>query len=136
MNSTKSLKRILIIEDDEPLCWLLDRILKVKYEPIILQNGLDALSWLSTNELPDLIVSDLQMPSLDGIELLENIQTSGILRNIPVIILSGSEDPEKRRKCLALGASSYVIKPFEPQLLIEEIENTFKRAENPLAINR
>lgn len=76
------------------------------------------------------------MPSLDGIELLENIQTSGILRNIPVIILSGSEDSEKRKKCLALGASSYLIKPFEPQLLIEEIENTFKRVEKPLAINR
>ena len=134
--STQAPKKILIIEDDEPLCWLLDRILKGKYEVTILQNGLDALAWLSSNTLPDLIISDLHMPSLDGIELLENIQTSGILRNIPVIILSGSEDPEKRKKCLALGASSYLIKPFEPQLLIEEIENTFKRVEKPLAINR
>lgn len=115
---------------------MLDRILKGKFEVIIHQNGLDALAWLSSNTLPDLIISDLHMPSLDGLELLENIQTSGILRNIPVIILSGSEDPEKRKKCLALGASSYLIKPFEPQLLIEEIENTFKRVEKPLAINR
>lgn len=134
--STQTLKKILIIEDDEPLCWLLDRILKGKFEVTILQNGLDALAWLSSNNLPELIISDLHMPSLDGIELLENIQTSGILRNIPVIILSGSEDAEKRKKCLALGASSYIIKPFEPQLLIEEIENTFKRVEKPLAINR
>lgn len=131
-----SLKRILIIEDDTPLCWLLERILKDKYQVFFLQNGLDALSWLSGSPLPDLIISDLHMPSLDGIELLENIQTSGILRNIPVIILSGSEDPEKRKKCMTLGASSYIIKPFEPQSLIEEIENTFKRAESPLAINR
>lgn len=134
--SNQTLKKILIIEDDEPLCWLLDRILKGKFEVTILQNGLDALAWLSSNTLPDLIISDLHMPSLDGIELLENIQTSGILRNIPVIILSGSEDTEKRKKCLTLGASSYIIKPFEPQLLIEEIENTFKRVEKPLAINR
>ncbi|MBX2898335.1 MAG: response regulator [Cyclobacteriaceae bacterium] len=130
------LKRILIIEDDVPLCWLLERILKGKFEVEILQNGLDALAWLSGNKLPDLIISDLHMPSLDGIELLENIQTSGILRSIPVIILSGSEDPEMRKRCLALGAGSYIIKPFEPQLLIEEIENTFKRVEKPLAINR
>lgn len=136
MASQKTNKRILIIEDDEPLCWLLDRILRQNFDIYIFHNGLDALSWLSTNNLPDLIISDLYMPSLDGIELLENIQISGILRNIPVIILSGSEDPEKRKKCLALGASSYLIKPFEPQLLIEEIENTFKRAEKPLAINR
>lgn len=134
--SSQTLKRILIIEDDKPLCWLLERILKDKFDVTFLQNGLDGLAWLSSNPLPDLIISDLHMPSLDGIELLENIQTSGILRHIPVIILSGSEDPEKRRKCLALGASSYLIKPFEPQLLIGEIENTFKRLEKPLAINR
>lgn len=131
-----TLKRVLIIEDDIPLCWLLERILKDKYQVVFLQNGLDALSWLSAGSLPDLIITDLHMPSLDGIELMENIQTSGILRNIPVIILSGSEDPDERKKCMTLGASSYLIKPFEPQSLIEEIENTFKRAESPLAINR
>jgi DNA-binding response OmpR family regulator len=51
-------------------------------------------------------------------------------------MLSASDEPEKRKKCLELGASNYLIKPFEPQLLIEEIENTFKRLENPLSINR
>ncbi|MEQ1586924.1 MAG: response regulator [Cyclobacteriaceae bacterium] len=130
------MKRILIIEDDEPLCWLLEKILKDKYEPIIMKNGLEALSWLSDGNLPNLIISDINMPSLDGIELLENIHASGILRDIPVIMLSASEEPEKRRRCLALGASNYLIKPFEPQLLIEEIENTFKRLENPLSIDR
>jgi len=130
------LKRILIIEDDEPLCWLLEKILKGKYEPIIMKNGLEALSWLSDGNLPNLIISDINMPTLDGIELLENVRSSGILRDIPVIMLSASDDSEKRKKCLALGASNYLIKPFEPQLLIEEIENTFKRLENPLSIDR
>jgi two-component system chemotaxis response regulator CheY len=130
------LKRILIIEDDEPLCWLLDKILTGKYDPVIMKNGLEALSWLSDGNLPNLIISDLNMPALDGLELLENVRSSGILRDIPVIMLSASDEPEKRRKCLALGASNYLIKPFEPQLLIEEIENTFKRLENPLSIDR
>jgi len=130
------LKRILIIEDDEPLCWLLEKILKEKYEPIIMKNGLEALSWLSDGNLPNLIISDINMPTLDGIELLENVRSSGILRDIPVIMLSASEEPEKRKQCLALGASNYLIKPFEPQLLLEEIENTFKRLENPLSIDR
>ncbi len=130
------MKRILIIEDDEPLCWLLDKILTGKYDPVIMKNGLEALSWLSDGNLPNLIISDLNMPALDGLELLENVRSSGILRDIPVIMLSASDEPEKRRKCLALGASNYLIKPFEPQLLIEEIENTFKRLENPLSIDR
>jgi len=130
------LKRILIIEDDEPLCWLLDKILTGKYEPIIMKNGLEALSWLSDGNLPNLIISDINMPALDGLELLENVRSSGILRDIPVIMLSASDEPEKRKKCLELGASNYLIKPFEPQLLIAEIENTFKRLENPLSIDR
>lgn len=130
------MKRILIIEDDEPLCWLLEKILKDKYEPIIMKNGLEALSWLSDGNLPNLIISDINMPTLDGIELLENVRSSGILRDIPVIMLSASDESEKRKKCLALGASNYLIKPFEPQLLMEEIENTFKRLENPLSIDR
>jgi len=132
----EALKKILIIEDDEPLCWLLEKILTGKYEPIIMKNGLEGLSWLSDGNLPHLIISDINMPTLDGIELLENIRSSGILRDIPVIMLSASDEPEKRKRCLALGASNYLIKPFEPQLLIEEIENTFKRLDNPLVIDR
>ncbi|MBK8292112.1 MAG: response regulator [Flammeovirgaceae bacterium] len=130
------MKRILIIEDDEPLCWLLEKILSGKYVPIIMNNGLEALSWLSEGNLPNLIISDINIPTLNGIELLENVRTSGILRDIPVIMLSASDEPEKRKQCLALGASNYLVKPFEPQLLLEEIENTFKRLENPLSIDR
>jgi len=131
-----ALKKILIIEDDEPLCWLLEKILTGKYEPIIMKNGLEGLSWLSDGNMPNLIISDINMPSLDGIELLENIRSSGILRDIPVIMLSASDESEKRKQCMELGASNYLIKPFEPQLLIEEIENTFKRLDNPLVIDR
>ncbi len=130
------MKKVLVIEDDEPLCWLLEKILTGKYEPIIMRNGLEALSWLSDGNLPNLIISDIKMPSLDGIELLENVRSSGILRDIPVIILSASDEPEQRKRCIELGASNYLIKPFEPKLLIEEIENTFKRLENPLSIDR
>jgi len=130
------MKRVLVIEDDEPLCWLLEKILTGNYEPIIMRNGLEALSWLSDGNLPDLIISDVKMPTLDGIELLENIHASGILRDIPVIMLSASDEPEQRKRCMALGASNYLIKPFQPKLLIEEIENTFKRLENPLSIDR
>jgi two-component system chemotaxis response regulator CheY len=68
------MKKVLVIEDDEPLCWLLEKILTGKYDPIIMRNGLEALSWLSDGNLPNLIISDVKMPSLDGIELLENVQ--------------------------------------------------------------
>ena len=93
------------------------------YEVTIVNNGLDAWSLLSERSIPDVIISDLAMPGLDGIELLENLSESGLFRNIPVIILSGDEEPAKRKRCLDLGAFSYVIKPFEPRLLLEEVSN-------------
>ena len=81
--------KVLIIEDDSPLCWLLEKILHNKYEVIIMNNGMEAWSWLSDRNIPDLIISDIKMPSLDGIELLENLSISGLFKNIPVIMCSG-----------------------------------------------
>lgn len=116
------MKKILVIEDDIPLCWLLEKILQSKYQVIVMNDGMEAWSWLSDGNLPDLIISDIKMPSLDGIELLENLSTSGLFKNIPVIILSGYEDGIKRKQCLDLGAFTYLVKPFEPQTLVAEVD--------------
>jgi two-component system, chemotaxis family, chemotaxis protein CheY len=116
------MKKVLVIEDDIPLCWLLEKILQTKYEVMIMSDGMEAWSWLSDGNHPDLIISDIKMPSLDGIELLENISNSGLFKNIPVIILSGYEDGNKRKQCLDLGAFTYLVKPFEPQSLVAEVE--------------
>ena len=116
------MKKVLVIEDDIPLCWLLEKILQSKYNVMIMSNGMEAWSWLSDGNIPDLIISDIKMPSLDGIELLENISNSGLFKNIPVIILSGYEDAAKRKQCLDLGAFTYLVKPFEPQSLVTEVD--------------
>lgn len=115
----KHMNKVLVIEDDAPLCWLLERILRGKYEVIIMNNGLEAWSWLSDGNSCDLIISDVRMPSLDGIELLENLSNSGLFKNIPVIMLSGLE--ESKEQCLALGAFAYLVKPFEPQKFLSEV---------------
>jgi two-component system chemotaxis response regulator CheY len=117
------MEKVLVVEDDSPLCWLLETIMRNQYEVTVVNNGLDAWSLLSERNIPDVIISDLAMPGLDGIELLENLSESGLFRNIPVIILSGDEDPAKRKRCLELGAFSYVIKPFEPRLLLDEVNS-------------
>ncbi len=119
------MKKVLVIEDDEPLCWLLEKILGNKYEVIIMNDGMEALSWLSSGNTPDLIISDIRMPSLDGLQLLENLKQSGLYKDIPVIILSSFEDPRKRKECLDLGAVDYFIKPFEPQHLVSRVKEIF-----------
>jgi two-component system chemotaxis response regulator CheY len=115
------MKKVLVIEDDAPLCWLLEKILRGKYEVIVMNNGMEAWSWLTDGNSCDLIVSDIKMPSLDGIELLENLSNSGLFRNIPVIILSGYEDVNKRKQCMDLGAFNYLVKPFEPRTFLNEV---------------
>lgn len=114
------MKRVLVIEDDEPLCWLLEKILRGKYDVIVMNDGMEAWSWLTDGNSCDLIISDIKMPSLDGIEFLENLSNSGLFKNIPVIILSGYDD--MRKQCLELGAITYLVKPFEPRQFLDEVD--------------
>ncbi len=128
------MRKVLLIEDDALLCWLLEKILKNKYDVTVMNDGQEAWSWLTSHTNPDLIVSDLKMPSLTGLELLENLSRDETLKTIPVIIHSGYEDSGKRKKCLDLGAFSYLVKPFEPEYLVSEVERAIEsRNENILA---
>src|SRR6188768_940756 len=127
------MKKVFVIEDDVPLCWLLEKILKNKYEVSIMNDGMEAWSWLSDGNIPDLIISDLKMPSLDGLELLENLSNSGLFRNIPVIMLSGLE--ESKEQCLAMGAFAYLVKPFEPQKFLSEVNRAIEHYNEKILIS-
>lgn len=128
------MKKVLLIEDDALLCWLLEKILKDKYDVTVMNDGMEAWSWLSNDHIPDLIVSDLKMPSLGGLELLEKLGKDKILKGIPVIIHSGYEGAGKRKQCLDLGAFAYLVKPFEPEFLVTEVERALEsRNEDILA---
>lgn len=116
------MRKVLLIEDDTLLCWLLEKILKSSYDVTVMTDGLEAWSWLKSAEtLPDLIVSDLKMPSLGGLELLQYINEHETLRGVPVIIHSGYEDSNRKRQCMDLGAWAYLVKPFEPEYLVNEV---------------
>jgi len=116
------MRKVLLIEDDTLLSWLLEKILKNSYDVTVMTDGLEAWSWLTSSESPpDLIVSDLKMPSLTGIELLQYLSEHETLRGVPVIIHSGYEDAIKKKQCLELGAWAYLVKPFEPEFLVDEV---------------
>ncbi|MGC3946661.1 MAG: response regulator [Chryseolinea sp.] len=116
------MRKVLLIEDDTLLSWLLEKILKNTYDVTVMTDGLAAWSWLtSSTQPPDLIVSDLKMPSLGGLELLQNISEHETLRTVPVIIHSGYEDSSRKKQCMDLGAWAYLVKPFEPEYLVTEV---------------
>jgi CheY-like chemotaxis protein len=66
------------------------------------------------------------MPSLNGIELLQYISEHETLRGVPVIIHSGYEDSSKKKQCLELGAWAYLVKPFEPEYLVNEVRRAIE----------
>ena len=105
--------------------WLLKNLLRSKYEVTTKSNGMEAFSWLSVKNIPDLIISDIKMPLMDGFELLENLAISSLYKNIPVIILTGLSEPATLKRCQDLGAYSFLVKPFKPSELLSKIEFPF-----------
>jgi CheY-like chemotaxis protein len=113
---------ILVMDDEKIIRLFLEKTLGKKYELVIKENGFEGLNWLKEGNNPDVIISDLHMPYLNGYELLNEIQSDVVLRNIPVIMLSGMESYLEKEKCYSLGASVYLSKPLNISHLVENIE--------------
>lgn len=116
-------KKILVIEDHDSIRLLLERFLSKKFDVTCKADGFDALAWLSYGNVPDLIILDMSMPRLNGLDFLNNIRTSGLFREIPVLIVSGEDDSKVINKCRDLGIEGFVPKPFNPINLNERIDN-------------
>ena len=127
MMTTHEIPSILIVEDNQDDCEATMRSLKKSrfLNPVDwCKNGKEAWDYLSTkkeNELPDLILLDLNMPGLDGRQLLAKMKNSERLRQIPVVILTTSADSRDIDKCYDLGASTYIQKPVSFEGLTEAI---------------
>jgi DNA-binding response OmpR family regulator len=114
-------KKILVVDDEVTTCVLLEHFLSSQYEVFKTNSGIEAITWLETN-LPDLIISDIQMPKMDGFELLQEIRLKGYTKHTPVIMLSGRTESKERIKCYQLGAQDYLTKPFNPGELEELVK--------------
>lgn len=127
MDASKQKQKEILIIDDEPIMRkLLGQILKERYRVVTLENGREALEWMYSGNIPDLVVADLNMPEIDGFEYIKRIRESGFYYDVPLIVLSGEESSSERIKCLKLGANDYLIKPFNPEELSLRIDNLIR----------
>lgn len=115
-------KKVLVVDDEKSICLLLENFLSQDYDVVSMDDGLEALHWLEEN-LPDLIISDIQMTKMDGYEFLTNVRKRGFTKHTPIIMLSGKSESKERIKCYKLGAQDYLTKPFNP----EELEELVKK---------
>ena len=80
-----------------------------------LSNGLEATAWLAKSDRPDLIISDINMPMIDGITFVKMMSQSGLYRDIPIIILSGHQEEQvKNDVSLYMNVIAWIDKPFDP----------------------
>jgi DNA-binding response OmpR family regulator len=115
-------KKILVVDDEITICLLLENFLSEEYDVISFNDGINALEWLEGN-LPDLIISDIEMPNMDGYEFLVQVRDRGFTKHTPIIMLSAKSESKERIKCYKLGAQDYLTKPFNP----EELEELVKK---------
>jgi DNA-binding response OmpR family regulator len=119
--------KILVVDDKQTLSDLLAQFLGQKHKVTTKKNGLEALEWLQLGDIPDLIISDLEMPELDGYGLISKVRSSGYFSDIPIIVLSCRDSSADRIKCLKLGANDYMVKPFNPEELSMRIDNILEK---------
>ncbi|MEI6173552.1 MAG: response regulator transcription factor [Bacteroidota bacterium] len=115
-------KKILAIDDEKSIRFIIENTFNKDFEVTSISNGMDALFYLQTGNLPDVIICDVEMPVLNGFEFIRRIRESGFFDEIPLIMLSGKEESADKIKCFEMGADDYVLKPFNPKELIARIK--------------
>ena len=118
---------LLVVDDNSMNRIMLSRyITKLGYQATLAENGRQALDKLQ-GEPFDLMLLDVQMPEMDGYQVLEHLKADPRLRDIPVIMISAVEELESVVRCIELGAQDYLPKPFNPVLLRARLTASLER---------
>lgn len=125
---SKSKHRVLIVDDDEEIRKYICQELATEYHMMACSNGKEALS-LVLGKTPDLIISDIMMPEIDGISLCRKIKQNINVNHIPIILLTAKSEEEDNLEGLGTGADAYIVKPFNIEILNKTIQNIIRNRE-------
>jgi two-component system chemotaxis response regulator CheY len=119
--------RILVVDDDSVTRKLLGLYLRSKgYDVAFAENGLDALEKLGTENI-NIVLTDLNMPYMDGIEFIKNMKSESSYSHIPVLMISTEADEEEKRQAFDAGADGYLVKPVTAEMINEKVLELLKR---------
>jgi CheY-like chemotaxis protein len=111
--------QVLVVEDDPGMGRLIGTTLgSSQVEVAYAADGEQALEWAHAAP-PDLVVLDINLPGMDGIEVCRQLKADPATRAIPVVMVTAREDDEARERALAAGAAAYLLKPFSPRVLLD-----------------
>ncbi len=118
--------KILVVDDCQTTRKILGLYLKAKgYDVVCAENGLDAIEKLALHDV-NLIMSDLNMPFMDGIELVKTLKADPSMSHIPILMVTTEADPEEKQKALEAGASAYLVKPVTAETVNLTIRDILK----------
>ena len=117
--------QILVVEDNREILAVISNMLGKFYNVIEAENGEEGLA-LALHHKPDMVISDIYMPSMDGIELCQHLKENPTTFHIPVILLTALDSEESKIRGFDTGADGYVTKPFNEAALISQIQNLTK----------
>lgn len=124
----KTKKHVLIVEDEEDILQYVGEELQEDYYISSAHNGKEGLE-KALQEKPDLIISDVMMPEMDGITLCRKVKQNVNINHIPVVLLTAKSKPEDKMEGLEIGADAYLVKPFNTELLKSTISNLIENRE-------
>lgn len=122
-------KRMLLVEDMAAICIIIKIHFAIDHDISVLENGRGAIDWLLLGNLPDIVLLDINMPVMNGLEFLKEASKLGLLKRTPIIILSAEESSKMKIEAFKSGASDYVTKPFNPIELRVRIERFFVKSD-------
>ena len=121
-------KKVLVVEDSASMRSLIASTIEEldDYEVVEAGNGFEALKALPSQKF-DLIVTDINMPDINGLEIISFVRNNALYKNIPLVIVTTETGEKDRKKGIDLGANAYITKPFDPKNLKDVIEKIFKK---------
>ncbi len=121
------MKPLIMLVDDRPeIAKVISMYLKGSYETVYFDSVVSAMAYLQMGNLPNLIITDINMPEISGYEFLSQLKSSVLFASIPVFVLSSIENSTDQIKLLEMGAADFILKPFNPEELKVRIAKWIK----------
>lgn len=115
-------KSILVVDDSETVRQVLQMTLSnAGFGVVEAEDGVDALQKLSAGQI-DMLITDLNMPNMDGLELIKKVREKGAHRFTPIVMLTTESSEEKKLAGREAGASGWIVKPFKPEQLLKVVK--------------
>lgn len=116
----------LIVEDDQIMRTFLQHYLSSSFEVVAVSGPFDAIKWLEEGNIPNIILTDIMMPEISGLDFIRYVRSTEFMSDIPMMVISGLSSSQDCINALDVGANDYLTKPFNPKELMARLNRLIK----------